>query len=969
VESQRPVLTPALRWLVRGLMVGFALLGVNSAYLFSVSTAGRVTGEDQQTVFSLWMFLVHVVVGLALAIPFLWFGMRHFVLARPRPNRTAKRLGTTAFVAGIATVITGMLLLRVDGWELPGVVRTLVPRSGVVWMHVLAPIVLVWMFLLHRLAGPRIRWRMGGGLLLLAVCAGGAGFILHGSLTGRQRETMPVSGANYFEPSLARTESGGFIPASSLMQNEECLACHADVHAAWSQSAHAASSFNNPLYAFSVRKTREHALAHDGSVQDARFCAGCHDPVPFFTGAFEDPKWDDPSYDAAHDPVGRASITCNACHAITSLGSPRGNADYVIGQPAEYPFAGSSNSFLRWVNHQLIRARPALHKRTFLKPEVHRTTEFCGACHKVHLPEALNDYRWLRGQNHYDSFRLSGVSGFGAQSWYYPARAETNCNGCHMQPQPSNDPSAKPRGADGALAVLGHGFHSGNPATPVLSDLCSMDEVLPACEAFNEGVMRVDVFGIREGGEIDGALTAPLAAEGPALVRGRRYLLETVVRTLRMGHEFTQGTADSNEVWLDVEVQSAGRMVGRSGGIDAARRVDPWSKFLNAYVIDREGKRVEQRNPEDIFVTLYNHQVPPGSADLTHFAFDVPADAGDSLRVRVSLRYRKFDATYWAAVYGGDSVNTLPAMTLASDEVTFAVVDAPTAAVRGGVAPAEETFPQWQRWHDYGIGLFRQGERGGSKGDLRQADAAFAEVERLGRVEGTVGRGRVALREGRLDDAASLLRAASSADQPAYPWTVHWFSALVNRQQGSLQAARGDLESLVRSAYPLAIERGFDFGKDDRVLVELGNVLLEQATAAERSGDGVAPGGSGNESPRALRARALELADGALALDPESVPAWYLRAQAARDLGEDAAADRALERHGFFKIDDNARDRAVRLARERDPAANHAAEAIVIYDLQRAGRAEGTITEMPNASRADASATGQGAELHGAPHK
>jgi tetratricopeptide (TPR) repeat protein/cytochrome c553 len=948
-------------------MVGFALLAVNSAYLFSVSTAGRLTGEDQQTVFSLWMFLVHVAVGLALAIPFLWFGVRHFALARPRPNRTAQRLGTTAFIAGIATLITGVLLLRVDGWELPSAARALLPRSGVVWMHVIAPIVLVWMFLLHRLAGPRIRWRMGGGLLLLAVCAGGLGFVLHGSLTGRQRETMPVSGASYFEPSLARTDSGGFIPASSLMQNEECLVCHSDVHAAWSRSAHAASSFNNPLYAFSVRKTREHAMAHDGSVQDARFCAGCHDPVPFFSGAFEDAKWDDPSYDAAHDPVGRASITCNACHAITALGSPRGNADYVIGQPAEYPFAGSSNPFLRWVNHQLIRARPALHKRTFLKPEVHRTTEFCGACHKVNLPEALNDYRWLRGQNHYDSFRLSGVSGFGAQSWYYPARAETNCNGCHMQPQPSSDPSAKPRGTEGVLAVLNHGFHAGNPATPVLSDLCTMDEVLPACEAFNEGVMRVDVFGIRDGGEIDGALTAPLAAEGPALVRGRRYLIETIVRTLRMGHEFTQGTADSNEVWLDVEVHSAGRIVGRSGGIDDVRRVDPWSKFLIAYVIDREGNRIERRNPEDIFVTLYNHQVPPGAADLTHFALQVPADAGDSLRVRVSLRYRKFDATYWTAAYGSDSINPLPAMTLASDEVTFAVVDAPSGdapaplggAAGGSAVAAGGAFPEWQRWHDYGIGLFRQGERGGSKGDLRQADAAFAEVERLGRVEGTVARGRVALREGRLDDASSLLRAASSAAEPAYPWTVHWFSALVNRQQGALQAARLDLESLVRSAYPLAIERGFDFAKDDRVLLELGNVLLEQATAAERGGAG------GGESPAALRQRALALADSALALDPESVPAWYLRAQAARNLGDDATADRALERHAFFKVDENARDRAVRLARERDAAANHAAEAIVIYDLQRSGRFEGSIAQMPRMSRADASADVQRAPFHG----
>ena len=26
---------------------------------------------------------------------------------------------------------------------------------------------------------------------------------------------------------------------------------------------------------------------------------------------------------------------------------------------------------------------------------------------KVHLPEELNHYKWLRGQNHYDSFLLS----------------------------------------------------------------------------------------------------------------------------------------------------------------------------------------------------------------------------------------------------------------------------------------------------------------------------------------------------------------------------------------------------------------------------------------------------------------------------------------------------------------------------------------------------------------------------------
>jgi len=41
--------------------------------------------------------------------------------------------------------------------------------------------------------------------------------------------------------------------------------------------------------------------------------------------------------------------------------------------------------------------------------------------------------------------------------------------------------------------------------------------------------------------------------------------------------------------------------------------------------------------------------------------------------------------------------------------------------------------------------------------------------------------------------------------------------------------------------------------------------------------------------------------------------------------------------HLKYKPDDNAQGRAVRLAREKYPAANFAAEALVIYPLQRPG--------------------------------
>ena len=111
----------------------------------------------------------------------------------------------------------------------------------------------------------------------------------------------PKEGEQYFQPSLARTATGNFIPAETLMMDDYCQKCHADVHAGWSDSVHRFSSFNNAAYLASVKETRDVSLKRDGSVKASRWCAGCHDPVPFFSGAF-----DDPQYDLLHHPTAHA---------------------------------------------------------------------------------------------------------------------------------------------------------------------------------------------------------------------------------------------------------------------------------------------------------------------------------------------------------------------------------------------------------------------------------------------------------------------------------------------------------------------------------------------------------------------------------------------------------------------------------------------------------------------------------------
>ena len=149
--------------------------------------------------------------------------------------------------------------------------------------------------------------------------------------------------------------------------------------------------------------------------------------------------------------------------------------------------------------------------------------------------------------------------------------------------------------------------------------------------------MRVDLFGVREGGTIDGALHRAAAARGAgARAAARRYLLEAVVRTVKIGHPFTQGTADSNEVWLDVDGQERRPRdrPQRRPGTTTARSI-PWSHFVNVYMLDREGNRIDRRNPQDIFIPLYNHQIPPGAADVVHYLLDVPADVDEPITVEV----------------------------------------------------------------------------------------------------------------------------------------------------------------------------------------------------------------------------------------------------------------------------------------------------------------------------------------------
>jgi tetratricopeptide (TPR) repeat protein len=375
-------------------------------------------------------------------------------------------------------------------------------------------------------------------------------------------------------------------------------------------------------------------------------------------------------------------------------------------------------------------------------------------------------------------------------------------------------------------------------------------------------------------------------------------------------------------------------------------------------MLDRHGNRIDRRNAQDIFVPLYQHQIPPGAGQTVHYRFQVPEKTTAPITAKVRLLYRKFDEAYMDFVdrktteigrpvrgHKPDAPyhNELPILVLAEDQFTFPVAGTQNPEVNN---PPRD-IPEWQRWNDYGIGLFLKGDKGSEKGELIQAAGAFNRVEALGRADGPLNLARVFFKEGRLDDAVAALQRANDAkrfDPPGNRWTIAWLNGLVNKQNGFLDESIQQLTSILEDRYPELEKRGFDFSRDYEVINELGQTLFERAKM-ERANPA--------RKEEFLRAAATRF-DRTLTIDPENLTAHYNLGLIHASLGDSAASERHRKLHERYRPDDNARDRAVATARRNNPAADHATQAIVLYDLQHpqslsigASQSRGVSTSSP----------------------
>ncbi|MGA7513704.1 MAG: tetratricopeptide repeat protein, partial [Candidatus Sulfotelmatobacter sp.] len=725
-----------------------------------------------------------------------------------------------------------------------------------------------------------------------------------------QNPTMPPDNMNgegdgpegAFFPSSAQVYGNQKIPSKFFMESDSCRRCHEDIYNQWFSSAHHFSSLNNQWY----RKSIEYMQDTIGT-KPSKWCGGCHDPALLYSGLM-----DTPVKQIVHRPESQAGLGCMMCHSIARVKSTMGQGDFYLEYPKLHELAATKNPVARALHDFLIRLNPEPHRRVFLKPFMRtQTAEFCSTCHKVHLDVPVNHYRWVRGFNEYDNWQASGVSGQGARSFYYPPKPQ-QCADCHMPMEPSKDagningfvhshrfPAANTAlptaNEDAAQLKLTEAFLKNGIVSVDIFALSRAQAPLSAAPKAASQSELATTFAVGEeaetkitpssetsaSGEVV-PVTAPLNLVQPALRRGDTVRVDVVVRTKKVGHFFPGGTVDAYDTWLELKgTDDKGQTIFWSGMVEDNGKgpVEKGAHFYRSLQIDAHGNPINKRNAWATRAVVYVRLIPPGAADTVHYRMLIPESTGNKITLHARLCYRKF--SWWETQFAfagepGDKpgrevtpdyddrlfvftksiqgvsakeerIPDLPIVTVAEDEVTLPVVahDAPL--------PEPKTIAlknEWQRWNDYGIGLFLQG-------DLKGAAAAFQKVTEAdpSNADGWVNIGRCAVQEGDMVRARVVLeKALALAPDLA---RANYFYARVLRADGNYADAASRL-GIVLAQYP----------RDRVALNDLGRIFFLQRKYAD----------------------AVKTLQSVLAIDPEDLQAHYNLMLSYNGLGDEKLA-------------------------------------------------------------------------------
>jgi Flp pilus assembly protein TadD len=465
---------------------------------------------------------------------------------------------------------------------------------------------------------------------------------------------------------------------------------------------------------------------------------------------------------------------------------------------------------------------------------------------------------------------------------------------------PGGGPAPRPRGGAGPTEA-----EAAEPrAASFVPD--SPDTAGPA--AAGAGTVAAGMAAGRPGGGTAPAIVAPLDRAGPFLRPGGAYRIDVVARTRGVGHFFPGGTVDAFDVWLELKAEDAGgRVIYWSGFVEDGGRgpVEAGAHRYRSLLVDEHGNPINKRNAWAARALVYARLIPPGAADVGRFRLAIPLDARGPIVLTARMNYRKF--SWWNTgfsfagvrdpmvpdfglgpgfddgpfVFSGDTskvsgaikaVPDLPVVVVAEERVTLPLAErAGTTGATGAAGRAAAAAPEPQgfdreRWNDYGIGMFLQG-------DLVSATAAFETVNRIDPqyADGFVNLGRVLVQEGDHAAAMPVLERALALDGRIA--SGHYFLALALKARGRYDDALDHLRAAA-DLYP----------RDRVVRNQIGRILFLQRRHPE----------------------AIAEFEKTLAIDPEDLTAHYNLMLCHRALGDEAAERREETLYTRFKADESA---------------------------------------------------------------
>jgi hypothetical protein len=646
---------------VSGLLAFETITGL-SVYLLPFSVSNQVT------------VLLHTGVGLVFVIPYLWYQVRHWGIYRGFPMTHVVLTGYFSVVAAAVVGISGLVLTyqalfqtRIRyGWDLVHIVATLALVASVL------PHVVSLIYRARRAQGPEVsrlrqaQRRFAGGtlyvtLVLLALVALGTYAYQPVKLVNRLPDDYSyLYGRDRpFAPSLARTSSGQAFDARSMGGSASCgtSGCHDQVYREWAVSAHRYSAMD-----LGFRRVQA-TMGKQNGPESTRYCGGCHDPVSLFAGTknlYED---------ELTNPIGRnEGVSCIVCHSIKET-DIKGNASYVITQPARYLFElRDTVGAARLVRDFLIRAYPRHHVRS-LEHRLFKSPEFCAACHKQFIDKEINQVGWVQLQNQYDNWRKS--------RWNDStnARKTIECRECHMPLQDSHDPA---RGdnldynrspSDGKHRS--HRFVAANQFMPLALKLDGAQEQVNRTERWLQG--KIDIPEIADKWRTGPAV--PIELMAPKQVRpGEEVSLGVMITNNKVGHDFPTGPLDIIQSWIEVEVKDqAGHIVFESGERDQRHFIQPGSFIFKSEPVDQYGKLIDRHNLWEMVGVRYRRAMFPGQSDRAEFRFRSSRRPG-RLSVSARLMYRKIDQFLLNFLFGESAGLTSPVTVLSQDSGTIDVV-------------------------------------------------------------------------------------------------------------------------------------------------------------------------------------------------------------------------------------------------------------------------------------------------------